>query len=576
MSSLATVPQTIVVPEVAGVAGVARPVSARRGQRRKWLGALFVAVVLSPGLLALPPVWHGVLRAFITWQADRCGYELTVGRVSGGPFSETSLDHLRVRGGTSGGGTDLAVARARFALAWRLPWLRRSAPWMKGITLEGVRGTLDLAGGLRSGGGSQHHPNDATERWLPENFAVQADDFRLRHGPYSLRASGLVLSGKGDGAGEILTREVRAEGPGFTSVFAGWRGQTFWKDHRLTLIGLDLGNGITLASAMLDASQIGRRRLDWDCSLHALGGEARGQGAIDFSRPRLAVEVAATLRGTALAPLARMVGVRGTVDGRVEQASCTFRGDPENLSSAQMSLSVRATDFCWGDRRWQSLDTQAVVVNRRVQLHRFDLRQDGNRLSLSGEYPLPPDDVAGLVWTGDTSWWRAAGFSCNVDARLEDLHALTELIGPDAPELAGRMSVNGKLSATPGSAEVEGYLNVEGTRLTIRGAPLDFLRSTLLFRDGAMEVADVQATHDADYFTAHGVVGLCGDRTDRRGEVRAEIRDMTLYAPALAGLPGIGEKAAETRALDAVVRFENGAIHFDRWDGEPAESLLAR
>ncbi len=58
--------------------------------------------------------------------------------------------------------------------------------------------------------------------------------------------------------------------------------------------------------------------------------------------------------------------------------------------------------------------------------------------------------------------------------------------------------------------------------------------------------------------------------------IRAEIKDMTLYAPALAGLPGIGEKAADTRALDAVVRFENGTVFLDRWNGEPVDDRLAR
>ncbi len=198
MSSLAAVPQTTVVP---GAAGIARPVPAHRARRRKWLGVLCVAAVLSPGLLVLPPVWHGALRAFLRWQMGRCGYELTVGRISGGPFAETRLDDLCVRGVASGSGTDFTVARAKFTVAWRLPWLHRSAPWMKEVTLEGLRGTLDLASGLRPGKSAPLRPNDATARWLPENFTVLADDFRLRQGSDSLHASGLVLSGRSDGAG---------------------------------------------------------------------------------------------------------------------------------------------------------------------------------------------------------------------------------------------------------------------------------------------------------------------------------------------------------------------------------------
>ena len=147
---------------------------------------------------------------------------------------------------------------------------------------------------------------------------------------------------------------------------------------------------------------------------------------------------------------------------------------------------------------------------------------------------------------------------------------------PALHDLAGRVSINGRLSAAPGRAEVEGYLNVEGSRLTIHGAPLDFLRSTLLFRGGALEIADVQATHDADYFTAHGVVGLCGKHADRHGELRAEVKDVSVYAPALAGWPGISERAASVRRLDAVLRLEDGEVFFDRWDAAPTDAAVAR
>ncbi len=574
MSSVATFPQA---PAIPAAVRAARPSTARRGGWRKWVGAVLIVTLLGPATLSLPPVWHGALRVFLTRQATRAGYELTVGRMTGGPFGMTQLEAVRLRGTNrkESGGTDVIVSSARFAIAWRFPWLHHPAPSMREIDLAGVHGTLDLTPASPAVESVQRRIGNLATWWLPENFGLQADDFRLSRGSYSLHATGLLISGRCDGPGEIAAREVHAAGPGTASLFNDWHGQTAWKGNRLTLTGLDLGDGIGLANATLDASQLGRRRLDWDCSVDALGGQVRGQGAVDFSRERMTLEVATTLRHTALAPLARMFGLRGPVDGLIEQASFTFRGDPDNLSSAQMWLSARATGFRWGERRWESLDTQAMVVNRRVQLHRFDLRQNGNSLSVSGEFPLPPDGVAGLVWTGKGSWWQRAGFSCRVDARLEDLRALADLVGPGMPELAGRTSINGRLSATPGHAEIEGYLNVEGTRLTICGAPLDFLRSTLLFRGGAMEIADVQATHDADYFTAHGIVGLSGERGDRHGEARAEIRDMSVYVPALLGVPGIGERAASVRHLDAILRLENGELIFDRWDGEQADRLLS-
>ena len=126
---------------------------------------------------------------------------------------------------------------------------------------------------------------------------------------------------------------------------------------------------------------------------------------MDFNHERIALGVAVTLSHTALAPLARMLGIRGDLDGQIEQASFTFHGALEDPASAQRWLSARATGLRWGERRWQSLETRALVVDRQVRLHRFDLRQAGNHLSLSGEFSLPPADTTGLVWLGEGAWW---------------------------------------------------------------------------------------------------------------------------------------------------------------------------
>ena len=554
------------------------PVAAKPASRRRlwqWAGVVLAVVLLSPGVLAFPPVWHGAVRTALAWQASRHRYELTVGQVHGGLFGSTRLDDLRLR---AAGGTDLTATRATFRFFAGASLLHRPTAWLGEVRLEGVRGSLDLASGAAVAGeppARRHFSGPGTD-WLPANFSLQADEFCLRRGRDTARLLGLSVTGGRGEPGAFEVREVRAEGPGFVWTLPGAHGRTFWKDGFLTFSSVSARDPGTAANGTLDLTRLERGRLKWECSLRMADGEVRGQGAVDFSRADAPLEVAATMRRTALAPFARLLGVRGTVDGEVEQASFTFRGDPDALPAAQMSLSGRATGFRWEDRRWQSLEMQAVVLNRRVQLNRFDLRQDGNRLALSGEYPLPPVDGSALRWTGEGSWWQAAGFAGNVDARLEDLGALARLIGPGAPELAGRMSVNGRLSAAAGSAEVAGYLNVEGTRLDVLGAPLDYLRSTLVFRRGAVEVADLQATQGADYFTARGVVGLSGENAARHGELRAEVRDASVYLPALAGWPALAGRIAPVRGLDAVLRVQNGELIFDRWEGEAAENLLAQ
>ena len=156
--------------------------------------------------------------------------------------------------------------------------------------------------------------------------------------------------------------------------------------------------------------------------------------------------------------------------------------------------------------------------------------------------------------------------SCQIDARLEDLAALADLCGPPAPAFAGRMSVNGTLGAQPGAQQaIDGYLNVEGTRLLLRGAPLDYLRSTLVFKDGGVQVADLQATHGGDYFTGTGSMRLDGPPR-YEGVLRAAVGQPAVYAPALAGLPWGGGLARVTD-LDATLQWSDATLRFDRFQG---------
>ena len=571
MSNSATL--TTTQPPVAGPSAAA-PRPRHRTRARFWLLLLLAAAI---SLASYPPPWQAAVRAWLVWQAGRQGCDLSVDAIAGGPFDPIHLYgiHCRQRDlpATADAGTDLRVAHAEVALAWTLPWRQRAgSSWIRQITLDGVRGQWDLsARGHRSG------PTTARSAWLdafgaklvPADFLLRAADATLRRGRYHLRVRGMILSGNRDDAGHFAARAVEVGGPHFNATLPDQHCQTLWQGDRLALSNLDLGHGILLARATLDGTHLARQRLDWDGDLHALGGTVRGQGAVNFSRARLALEVGGSLQNVTLGPLAGLMEITGPADGQVEQATFSFRGDPENWPAAEMWLAGRATAFRWGQRRWESLEMQAVVTNHRVQVHRLELRQDRNWLSLNGECSLPPDPQAAA--NGAAGRWWQAGFACNVDARLEDLHALAQLFGPPVPPVAGRMSINGRLSARPGTQGYDGYLNVEGSRLVIRGAPLDFVRSTLIFRGEELDVADLQATRGGDYLTGRGSIHLAGP-PDFQALGRVSVEDLGVYAPAYAGLLpwGADTDAAPIRALTAGMRLDGSVLHFDQCQGEQA------
>ena len=481
--------------------------------------------------------------------------------MQGGLFDPIQLSEVRwhrrgLPDGPTGTGTDLRIAHAELTFAWRFPWGQKRPPSdVQRLVLDGLSGRWDLATapGLPR---SAARDSSSTGRWwdrmdarlAPTEFFVHGDDLTVQRNRYRLRVRGLRLSGERNAVGAILVRELEIDGPGFANTLLNRQGQTLWQGDRLSLNGLDLGPGVRLLNATLDGTHLPQQRLDWDCSLTAMGGEVRGQGAINFVHPRLVLEVAGSLRRMPVAPLARLLGLAGPAGGLVDQGSFSFRGDPENWTAAAMWLTAQATNFRWGQRDWQNLELRATVLHQHIQVHRFELQQSHNRISLTGECPLYlPGQRSGR-------WWEA-GFSCNVDARLDDLHALAQLGGGRLPALEGRMSVNGTLEAMPGRPGISGYLNVEGSSLNVRGAPLDYLHSTLLFRGDDLNVADVQATHGEDYFAGRGSVSLA-DASGYQGELRVAMTDAGLYAPALAGVVDLAKAGLQADGLRSPVRLE--------------------
>lgn len=522
----------------------------RRTRRRFWL-ALAAAALVS--LALFPTFWQMLLRRVLVWETARHGGDLSIRRIEGGPFDTFCLYdvHCRQRGlpsGNAGRGTDLRVARVEFTPDWSFP--RRRGPrrsWLQRIVLDGLTGQYDFSSLPTLAPTPAPPPSFGLTGWLgrnssrfvPASFFVRADDFLVRRGRYHACARHLRLDADRNAAGLVLARELEIAGPGFANTFLNRHGATVWQGNHLTVKDVELAPGVRLASAMLDGTQLPARSLDWDATLAVLGGEVRAQGAVRLTGTRLGLELAGTMRQLPVQTVARLVGLVGSAGGLIEQGDFSFRGEPEDWSAAETWLAAQATNVRWGRRQWQSLDVQAVVLHRRVQVNRLELRQSRNRLSLKGEFPLPPAVAAAGKPTPGARWWEA-GFSCAVTANLDDLRAFSLLVGPRFPVLDGRMSVNGALEALPGRPGIDGYLNVEGSGLTVLGAPLDFLRSTLVFQGDDLQVADLQATHEGDALSGKWTTRLAG-ASGYQGELRLAVRDRSIYASALGGVLDLGK-----------------------------------
>src|SRR4029077_11733063 len=105
-------------------------------------------------------------------------------------------------------------------------------------------------------------------------------------------------------------------------------------------------------------------------------------------------------------------------------------------------------------------------------------------------------------------------------------------------EMSGRMSIFGRVE---GRAEgLDGYLNIEGSAVEVRGMPSDSLKSAVVLTGEEVQLTNLQATSGkSDYFTGKATWQPLGSGR-YNAELKAQIADLARYAPAYVGelIPG--------------------------------------
>ena len=128
-----------------------------RPRRRKRKGVLvFLLIVLvALGAIVYPPTFLFVLRQALAFEAWRYGFQLSVGEMSGSVTEPVWLHDTRFSHNSEAGtSTLLEIDKAHTSFAWKhLFWHRDAGIW-DNLTLDGVRGTIDLP--------SPDHPAEKT------------------------------------------------------------------------------------------------------------------------------------------------------------------------------------------------------------------------------------------------------------------------------------------------------------------------------------------------------------------------------------------------------------------------------
>ncbi len=530
-------------------AAVTRSFQPRRASRW-WLFLLLLTAMLCTLLHPAPVRWRiaGVLER----AAARRGLTVSHGAIDGTIFDSITIDNLRLRDiAETENGTDLSIARIEFSPSLSIPFFQRRDAFLESVVLDGVRGQYAFRPQSAPPAPTEPVPpvrpenavvsrENVISRWLPARFAVQRANFKMLRGNLSFRVAGLRVFGDPAASGFCAARETEFTAANRSVVLPAWHGTSLWQRPKLSLYSIALGNGVNLVSAGLDLSRLPLSQIEGDVALDALGGSLRGQITADFSSARNFFDVAGSMQRVAVAPVARLLGGGGPFAWSFDQGQFTFRGDPGDPLSASASLRVEAREFQWRERRFESLMASATLVNRHVQVQQFELLQSRNLLRLSGEADLPQASGAPAAtgFIGRAMALLQAGFNCTIDARLEDLKALGQLADPAFAEMSGRMSIFGRVE---GRAEgLDGYLNIEGSAVQVRGMPIDSLKSTVVLTGEELQLTNLQATSGkSDYFTGKATWQPLGSGR-YNAELKAQIADLARYAPAYVGglIPG--------------------------------------
>jgi hypothetical protein len=162
----------------------------------------------------------------------------------------------------------------------------------------------------------------------------------------------------------------------------------------------------------------------------------------------------------------------------------------------------------------------ATLLDHRIQVPEFTLRQGHNQLVLNGEMQWPG---------GDTPWWKS-DFGVNVGMRVENLTELSALLLPEFKYAAGGLTVDGAIRRQAG--KLGGALIVSGANMTWRSAPIEELHAAIKLQGEEIHLLNIELTQGVDFLRAKGTLRV-GEALTYEGELHGKVKDLSKYAALL-------------------------------------------
>jgi hypothetical protein len=333
----------------------------------------------------------------------------------------------------------------------------------------------------------------ALARLLPERFEIFADQLRLEQ-PFSLLAfQDAKFSGSKGNSGILSISAVEMRAPFLEKRFAHVRGVTRWQDDRLSVGSVNLLEGLTIDSLVIDLTGLRAGRVGTDLGVSVLGGKMRANIATERPGKTRLWEAAGTASGISLPQLASALGLTVPVEGMVRASKFTFRGDPRDFLNATASIWTELTGFSWRERKADVIMLGANFYGRTVQLQQLFIKQRRNELTLSGE-------------TAIGTAWLNPDFRGDISASINDLGQFAELFGASPEAFAGNVAARGRMHTH--ERTVDGDLALTGDALKIFRIPVDSLTARIGLEAGRAHVDQLELKRGEDFLRAQGKIDL--------------------------------------------------------------------
>jgi len=484
--------------------------------KTRFLLATFLALLaVLLAILFTPLAVSNGVRLWLWWKARQEGFVVRIHRIEAPFLRPVVIRDIHV---TSAGENafliDLTATQASVDLDLKRILLGIRGRAIRAISIQQLRGELrrnNRAGRvLTQGGWKKLH------KLLPYNLSVASSDIRFEDGPTVILLRNSFLSAGEIETGRFSAGEIMIASPWFRQTFSDLRGATSWQDNRLTVAGLSLTRGLDLQSITADLSRLSSQRVGLEFDVDAFGGKIRASISNEWRSQRSNWKIAGSAIDISLAQTSDAIGFTDRIDGLLHACNFTFLGNLADPGQVIASLWTELTGLTWRNRTAEAIMLGAALYNRQVQLEQLYIKQKANQLTLSGEASFP----------SKSSDWVNPDFQGDVSTSINQLGDFAALFGANPGDFAGKITVDGTMSAR--NRKLGGHLTLDGASLTLFKTAIDTMTAKLNLKATELEIEQLDLKRKNDSLNAQGKVDMSHEH-NYSGTLNVTVDSLTDY-----------------------------------------------